>query len=290
MSKKQRLRPVDAPFYSYWQGIYLAFYSSRFYVDVAKRWRGYGVLYLLLVVAIALIPLSARVIVYFNNYFDEQLVLPLKKLPPLYIQNGKVEFDKPMPYRIKNSAGETVAIIDTTGEVKEIDASYPELTLLITKDKIFFRPPQFRLFFTNPAELKGDKIYAQSLSKGSNEVFMGKDWVASSGILKLKWVAELLVFPLLTCFVFGLYATTMLFLAFIGQLFAITIFKFRLSFKDACRLFLVASTAQTFIYFGLLAAHISISWGGIFYIILLAFYFSYAVLAVRRESKKVVLK
>lgn len=287
--KSKQMQTLEMPLYTYWQALYLAFYSSRLYVDVFKRWRGYGVLYLLLVIAIATIPLSLRIIYYFNHYFDEQMIAPLKQLPTLYIQNGHVVFDKPMPYFIKNKKGDVVALIDTTGTVKGMDKTYPELTVLITKDKLYFRPPKFRLFFKEQDELKGDNIYAQSLSKQSNEVFIGKEWVETSGVLKLKWVAALLVYPLMTGFIFGLYVIVLLFLAFTGQLFSIIIFKFKMSFKETCRLFLVAATAQTFILFLFMALNITLPLSGFSYIALLAVYFSYAALSVKRESKKLVL-
>ena len=83
--------------------------------------------------------------------------------------------------------------------------------------------------------------------------------------------------------------TFMVFLAFIGQLFAIIIFKFKLKFKESCRLFLVASTPQVAVFFAFHTANISLPGEPTVYTILLAAYFSFAVLSVRRESKKMVL-
>ena len=287
-NKKQTIRIIDAPMYRYWQALYMAFYSSRLYVDVAKRWRGYGVLYLLLVLVIALIPLSARIIFEFDRYFNEQMILPLEALPPLYVQNGEVAFDKPMPYLIKNKTGDIVAIIDTTGAVKKINSTYPKLNFLITKDTLYFRPPKSQIFALNTTPTSGDDVYAQPLGKGSNEVFVAKDWVRSSGLLNLKLMTEILVYPVMTMFVFGLYTIFMLTLAFIGQLFALIVFKFPITFKDACRLFLVASTAQVFVFFVLLAANVVFAGIGILYVALIAVYFNYAVFSVKRESKKMV--
>lgn len=289
MSKKPtKMRVADAPIYRYWQALYLAFYSSRLYVDVAKRWRGYGLLYMLLVISIVTIPMSIRVIYNFNQYFNEQMVEPIEKLPILYVQNGQVVFDKPMPYLIKNKSGNAVVIIDTNTTIKEATQLYPDLTVLITNDKLYFKPPRFQLFFTKQKDLKGETIYGQSLGQNSNEVFVGKEWIASSSILKFKVAAELLVYPLMLGFVYGVYLGVMLFLAFIAQLFAIIIFKFRLTFKESCRIFLVAATAQTALFFIMLAANITIPLGGVFYIALLAIYFNYAVISVKRESNKMV--
>lgn len=286
--KSQTLRVSDAPIYSYWQALFMSFYSRRLYVDVAKRWQGFGVLYLLLVIAIATIPLSARIIYDFHQYFDEQMVLPLSKLPPLYVQNGEVVFDKPMPFFMKNRAGAVVAIVDTTGKIKNIDPTYPELTILITKDKLYFRPPKFHLFLGAPPQTKPDDVFMQPLDKSSNEVFDGKAWVQSSGILKLRFMTELLVYPLIAMFLFGMYAVLLLALAFIGQLFAHIIFKFKLPYKMAARLFLVGSTAQIVVFFTLLTANMFFTGVGFLYMILLAVYFNYAVLCVKHESNKLV--
>jgi len=290
MNKKNKdLRPVDAPLYGYWQTLYLALYSRSLYVDVAKRWRGYGVRYMILLLALAIVPLSARIIISFNQIFDEQMVMPLNELPRLYVQNGEVIFDKPMPYFIKNKVGSIVAIIDTTGAIKGPNKTYPQVTILITKNQLFFRIPSFPSLFSVPKQVLGDDIYVQPFNKNTNEVFMAKEWVKSSGIIKLKWITELLVYPLMAGFVFGLYTMLMLFFAFVGQLFSQIIFKYKLTFKEACRLLLVASTAETVVFFAILTANISPPGGGTIYVVLLSVYFSYAVISVRNESKKMVL-
>lgn len=286
--KNQSMRVIDAPMYSYWRAIYMSFYSSRLYVDVAKRWQGFGILYLLLVIAIASIPLSARIIYDFNRYFDEQMILPLTKLPPLYVQNGGVVFDKPMPYLIKNKTGAIVAIVDTTGKIKNMDNVYPQLTVLITKDKLYFRPPKFHLFFDTPTPTKSEDTFVQPLDKSSNEVFDAKAWIASSGIMTLKFMTELFVYPLVMTFLFGLYVVFMLALAFIGQLFAQIIFKFKIPYKMAARVLLVASTVQITVFFILLTTSVVFSGTGLLYMVLLAVYFNYGILCVKRESNKMV--
>ena len=285
---KKDLQQVDAPIYRYWQALYMSFYRSRLYVDVAKRWRGIGILYLLLIISLASIPLSLRVMFDFNAYFNEQIISPIEHLPPLYVQNGETSFDKKMPYFIKNKTGDIVAIIDTTGTVTAITSEYPHLTVLITKDKLFFRPPKFQLFYNKSMEATGDSIYAQSLSKNSNEVFVGKDWIKSSGISKLKFMAEALVYPAMTSFIFVLYLIFMLVLGFLGQLLAWMIFNVKLTLKAAFRLFIVAATPQIFLFYLLMLTSIVFPGAGILYIALVVAYFSFAILSVRKESKGMV--
>lgn len=290
MSKKnQGLRQIDAPIYSYWQALYMAFYSSRLYVDVAKRWQGYGVLYMLLLIVLASTPLSVKIIVDFKRYFDEQLTYPIGQLPPLYIQNGQVTFDKPMPYLIKNSAGEVVAIIDTTGKVTGIDGAYPKLSILVTKNKLHYRSPEFKLLaFKKEQQPYEGTVSSQTFDKNDNGIFVGKQWLVTSDIAKIKYSTEALIYPVLALFWFSLYTVFLMAFAYMGHLFALIIFKYRLKYKEACRLFLVASTPQVLVLFVLLTTNTTVPGGGIGYMVLLAVYFNYAIICVRRESNRLV--
>ena len=47
-------------------------------MDVAKRWRGVGFFYLWLMIAVASIPLCARLIFEYNLFIEDQIVAPLK--------------------------------------------------------------------------------------------------------------------------------------------------------------------------------------------------------------------
>lgn len=288
MAKKSHaLRAVDAPLYRYRQALYLSFYSSRLYVDVVKRWRGFGICYVLLLIAVVSIPLSVRMIYGFNQYFNEQMLSPIKQLPRLLVQNGEVTFDKPMPYLIKNKSGAVVAMVDTTGKVKDMhDPMYPDLTMLITKNKIYFRSPP--LHFQSATSDMNRHVYEQALEKDANEVFVGEEWVQSSGIFRVKYLTEVMVYPCVTMFLFSFYAGFLFMLALLGQVFARAIFKVKLYFQDACRLMAVASTPLIIVFFIMM----TMRWQGLgigyVYVALVATYFSYGVLAVRRESKRMV--
>ena len=285
--KKQALQPVDAPIYSYRQALYRSFYSSRLYIDVAKRWKGLGIVYLLLIIMLGAIPLSIRIIIDFNKYFNQQLILPLKKIPPLYLQNKEISFDKPMPYLIKNNKGEVVTIIDTTGTVTKMTKAYPHLTVLITKNKLFFRPPKLELF-RNSAATDQDPPYEYALAQGSGEVFVGSEWVQSSGILKLKWLSEFLVYPMMVMFFLSLTLVLMLMLAFLGQLLAHLFFNLKLKFKQASRLLAVSVTPALACFFIFLTANVVLPGLGIFYIALIAIYFCYSLVCLKREYTQLV--
>jgi hypothetical protein len=286
-TKAQQLRPIDAPIFSYWQALFLAFYSNRLYIDVAKRWRGFGARYLLLLILVVTIPLGARLTYYFNHYFNDEIIGPLQQIPTLFIQNGEISMDKQMPYFIKNKAGKVVVTIDTTGVISNINQN-PDLMLLVTKDNVFFRSPTIRIFNTPSMPQIQKKIYEQSLNKGSNEVFAVHEWMDSNHIERIKWIVDCLIYPLVAFFSYGLTLVSMVFFAFFGQLCSIMIFKHMISFKEACRICMVAATPQQTLFFLLTALDVTIPYSGIFYIALLSTYVSYAILSVRRESQRLV--
>ena len=289
MSKKaQAIRTIDAPLYRYWQALYMSLYSSRLYVDVAKRWHGYGFIYLLLVIALASIPFSARMIIDFNRFFEEGMMEPLKVLPPLYVQNGEISFDKPMPYFIKNNAGAIVVIIDTTGSIDSMTKKYPKLTILITKNKVIYRAPKLELFLKGSRSQKPRDVYIQELKKGSNEVFDAKEWLGTSGVLTLRWATEILLYPTLVAFMFGLAIVILLSIALLAQVVAQILFMVRLTYKQSCRILLVAMTLPCVLFFIGLTANIIVPKIGFLYLIVLTIYYCYAVLALKRENRRMV--
>lgn len=288
MTKEKALRSVDAPLYNYWQALYLSFFSSHLYVDVGKRWRGMGILYLLLLMFLITLPFALRVTINFNQYFSEEIIAPLKKIPKLYVQNGKVSLDKPMPYLIKNERGEVVSIIDTTGTVKTIDGTFPALSTLITKDKFYYRLPPPKFFFEKTELQNTSPIYVQPLSTEMNEVFDGEQWVKTSGIERARILSIMTIYPTIVMMFFVVYLVFFLAFALMGQLVAKIFMKFSLTYPQACRLLMVSSTPQI----TALVVFLTLNWVflglGLFLIFLLAGYFSFAVLSLKRESHKLV--
>lgn len=288
MTKEKALRDVDAPFYNYWQALYLSFFSSRLYVDVAKRWRGLGILYLLLLMAIITFPFALRMTIDFNHYFTKEIIEPLTKLPKLIVQNGKVSLDKPMPYLIKNDQGEVVSIVDTTGTVKTIDSTFPALSTLITRDKFIYRLPPPKFFFVTTEMKDSSPILVQSFSEQMNEVFDGKQWVETSGMERARILSILSIYPTIILMFSVVYLVFFLAFALLAQFLAKLFMKVSLTYKQAYRLLMVSATPQiavlvlcvtfNWIFFGL----------GLLLILLLAGYFSFAVLSLKRESNKLV--
>jgi len=289
--RKKTLEPIDTRVYRYWQALYLAFYSRRLYVDVAKRWKGFGFIYCFIFLSVAVIPFSVKSMVDFNQYVSTDLLVPFSKIPIFKIQDGQVVFNKKMPYHIKNKMGQDIVIIDTTGEIDKITNKYPHLSMLITKDKYYFRSPKL-LFLkddsANQRYFETERIQTYSLRDVENGVFDAASWVKSSGLLSVKNFFLAAIYPILVSGFFGLFSTLLLVFAMMGQIASITIFKYKLKFKPACRITMVSSSVGIFFFLCIKALQWNSTFMNYLSTCLVCMYFSYAVLAVKRESKQLV--
>jgi hypothetical protein len=57
-SAKASIQLIDKPHYGYWQALFMACYSNLIYLDAAKRWRGFGLPYLLLFSTLLSVPFA----------------------------------------------------------------------------------------------------------------------------------------------------------------------------------------------------------------------------------------
>lgn len=289
MSKtKNKLKPIDAPVYSYWEALYKSFYSMRLYVDVGKRWRGIGVLYLLLTIAIFSIPFSIKVAINLNQSFNEQIIEPLLLLPTIYVQDGELKFDKPMPYLIKNEKNQVVLIIDSTGKVDKFSSEYPYMNILINKDKVSFRIPTPQLFSSTTATVDSGVPLTQSFGKGATFAFSGKKIVEENSMYGLKYASLALIYPVIVAMFYSMFVVMFLVFAFLGQVFSRTFFSFQVTFKQSCRIFMMATTPMLLALILILTADAIFPGFGFILVGVVAIYFSLGVSALKAESKRMV--
>ncbi|MDP1604726.1 MAG: DUF1189 family protein [Legionella sp.] len=291
MKKQQStaLRDIDAPHYNYWQALYHSFFNAKLYVDVGKRWKGFPVGYLLLLIFIMSIPVSLRVVEQFHHFFEQQIIMPLKKLPPFYVQNGEVSLDKPMPYMVKNDAGQVIAIVDTSGSISTIDNQYPQLAILITKNKLIYRAPTPPKLFEGSAPTPVS-INERPFDKGMNQVFDGSQWIKSSGINAIELLVEIIIYPTIALLFFVVYLVLLFVFSLMAQLVAKVLLKFELTYGQAVRLLTVSATPQIVVLMIIVAFNLFFAGISFLMIVLLATYFSFAVLSLKRESNKLVLR
>ncbi len=285
MMQKKLAHPVNSPVYNYYRALYLSFYASRLYIDVVKRWQGFGLRYLLIVIVIGAVPLSSRIIVEFNDFFDEQILLPVKALPTLAIKQGNVLFNKPMPYLIKNKAGQVISVVDTTGTITKINNdTYPQLKVLLSKNEIFFRPPSFKQFLNQTTSSTANRIYSHVFSTPINGIFEGEHWIKTSGISKLNTLMIVLIFPSVVLFYWAIFSALILFISTLWQLCSDVLLGVKLKFKESCRLLSVSSTPMIAFFFLIRTPNIIFRGLGFIYFILLISYFFYAMLSVKRDK------
>lgn len=287
--QKNKLRTIDSRVFSYWSALYLSFFSRRLYVDVGKRWKGLGILYLLFVTALFSIPMYLQTSAKFIQNYKEHTIEPLLKIPAFYIQNGMVIFDKPMPYKIKDDTNQTLVIIDTTGKVNDFTSEYPNLSFLINKDKISFKAPALEL--SNLKQFEGiskNKPIVHFFGKESNLVFEGKQFIEQNGIYNLIYIAKVIIYPCIAAIYFSIFIVFFLVLALLGQTFSSIFFSFKVGFATSSRLLIVAGTPMLFLLMLILSLHMMFMGVGILLLSLLTIYYSFGIFALKAESKRVV--
>lgn len=268
----------------YCKALYGSFYSSVLYADVVKRWHSLGMGYLLFLVILGAIPLSGRIIIEFNDFFKEQILFPFEALPSVTIQNGELRYNKPMPYLIKNKKGEVVSIIDTAGSMTELNQTYPQLTVLITKNKMDFRPASYKQFLGLSEGTIDNPIYTHIFDKGVNGLLSGSAWIHSSGITKLNTLMQILVFPSVVIFYFAVFWIMLLLLSALLQLYSDFFFNVTLSFKAACRLLAVAAIPALVLFFFMRCGNFAVPGMGLIYGVSILSYSSYGLYSVKRLS------
>lgn len=115
----------------------LAFFSRKLYRDIGHNWKGVNFAYLFLLLAICWIPSSLRLRQDLIQSLDSNQAHLINQLPDIQVTNGQVIVDQQKPYPIKNSAGQTVAIIDTTGSINYIED--PRVMALLTDSALILR-------------------------------------------------------------------------------------------------------------------------------------------------------
>lgn len=289
--RKKNMQSVDSRIYKYWQALYLSYYSSKFYIDVAKRWKGFGISYFLFFFLIAAIPFSIKSIIDINSYINQDLLQPVSMIPEIRLVDGKVMFDKNMPYYIKNAQGKAVVIIDTTGQINEINKNNPDLVFLINSTKFHFRFPKLHFLKNdkkNTEYYEKEEIETSDLSESGDETFNGKDWLEESGFVTMKNRFLLMVYPIAVGALAGIFTTAVLALSILGQVAAYSIFKQKLRYKQTCRLSVISASIGIWLYLCLKTLGIFSTKLNFMCISIVFVYFSYGVLVVKRSNRNLV--
>ncbi len=289
--KTHTLKPVDMPLYSYWKALYLALFSRRLYVDVAKRWQGFGVIYCLTLLMIVVVPFSVQSMMKLNKEMSGNLLIPFSKIPKLQVVDGAFIFNEKMPYVIKNEEGDAIVIIDTTGQINKITEKYPKLVMLITKHVYYFRSPKLSNLLEgaeNQLPIEPYKITEYTMKKTQQGVFDAHAWLKESKLVIMKNLLIAVVYPFVLFSFFGFLLPILIALATMGQVASSLVFKYKIKFKPACRLMMVASTLGVSVFFCLKMAGICSNQSRLFCMTLIFVYFNFGIVSVKRESQYLV--
>ena len=108
--------------YPAWQAIFRSIYSADFYNDVGRNWRGFGLLYLFLVIGLVWAPIAFRAHIFLNSMIQASVVPVVTKMPLLTSKDGKFEIDKPSPYAV-GPGGLAWITYDTSGKTQNLQSA-----------------------------------------------------------------------------------------------------------------------------------------------------------------------
>ncbi len=283
----KKIKPKRSIIFRYWRAIFLSFYSQKFYLEVARSWRGTGLAYSLFVIVLAALPFSLKTMVRFNQFYNDELIEPLKKMPALTIQQGQLHFDYFMPFLIKNNRSEVVVVIDSAGQLTTVNYIYPHWMMLVTEDNLYFRMPPFSLLLE---PTKSDPAYETINFKDiNNDSFNATEWIKNIHLMGQKWLFMAMIYPLFSGVLFGFFCGLNALMTIIGKVLAHTIFKLPLGFKETYRMMSVSSSCGVSLFILSLTFFGRIPFMGTFLMISISFYFSYAMLSIKRDYRQLAL-
>jgi hypothetical protein len=111
------------------------FHAADLYRDVALRWRGIGLGYLLALLALVWIPTALNVRTVLRD-FREQVAPPIiRQVPVITVRDGRARVAGDGPQRIVDADGQVVALIDLDAGPDALVASGARV--LVTEERIY---------------------------------------------------------------------------------------------------------------------------------------------------------
>ncbi len=203
----------------------LSFFSKELYIDVGQNWKGVNFLYLLLLLAVCLIPRTINLHRGISNFVNNEAPAIVNQVPEITITDGQVSIKETQPYYIKDpDSDELLAIIDTTGQIESIEDT--DAFCLLTGNKVIIKKSKFE---NRTYDLSNVKAFAVDSERITGWLHIGRKFLA----------VVLYPFALLSSYVYRI--VQVLIYAAIGLLFA-SFCKTTLSYAALIRLSVVAVT------------------------------------------------
>lgn len=115
-----------------------SFFSKELYVDVGLYWKGVNFLYLLLLLAVCLIPVMISIHLGITDFVNDEAPAIVNQVPEITIIDGQVSIEETQPYYVrKPDSNELLAVIDTTGQTESLKDS--NSFCLLTKTEIMWK-------------------------------------------------------------------------------------------------------------------------------------------------------
>ncbi len=179
----------------YVRAFFLSFASAEMYREVARQWRGVGLGYLFLALAVLEAPEAIKIHVGFTRWVDVEAAEVVDQIPAITVTKGEVTTDVETPYFIRNPklrsnqvspTAEYLAVVDLTGKytsLEEVNAS-----ALLTRKSLIIRK--------NPYETQTyDLSQVQSFRMDKARV---RGWLGGArNVLALAFYLLVLVFSFL---------------------------------------------------------------------------------------------
>jgi len=211
--------------YSIFHPLVLSFFSKSLYRDVGKNWRGTGLLYLFIILALLWIPTVIKGHLGLAAWVDGDSKEITKQIPAITITKGQVSTDVTTPHVIKDpKTGEDIAIIDTTGTYQNLDNT--DAKILLTKSTVIVRKNATQ---SQTYDISGVQSFYLDHSKVDGWLGTARTWFIP------------VLYPLALIFSFILRAIQILIYAVVGLAFA-RMLNANLDFKTLMRLAAIAIT------------------------------------------------
>jgi len=112
--------------------------STDLYRDVARHWKGAGLLYLLTLTVLSQIPILVQTQLGVSRFMRTEASKIVDQIPRITIRQGRAYLSAEMPLLIREPrTGGVLAIIDTTGRITSLDQT--EAKVLLTGDRMILR-------------------------------------------------------------------------------------------------------------------------------------------------------
>ncbi len=150
------LHDRSAQHYSLLHPLFMAFFSKSLYRDVARAWKGHGLVFLFSAVALCTIPFVLLVQSEVSNLLSKEVPKIVTQMPSIEITNGKVTIDRSQPYFVKDDkSGDPLIIFDTTGQPRSLDGS--KAIMLVSEKAVIIRNSEGR---TRTIDLSGIESFS----------------------------------------------------------------------------------------------------------------------------------